>query len=127
MNDADCELLRLAAKAARVSLGFEGDEGNEMPVRHHPKRPNVTTPWNPLDDDGDALRLAMKLDIELRFHRNAAIPSVTASCKGDEDLPVARELWGADKEAATRRAIVRTAAEVGRKQEELEDLEDDEE
>ena len=69
--------------------------------------------WNPLADDGDALRLAVNLNIELRFHVAATNPSTTASCKGKDDLPVAREIWDSDKAAATRRAIVRAAAEIG--------------
>lgn len=70
--------------------------------------------WDPLADDGDALRLAVHLDIELRFHVAAAVLSTTALCKGKVDLPVAREIWGNDKSAATRRAIVRAAAETGK-------------
>ena len=54
--------------------------------------------WNPLTDDGDALRLAVKLNID------AGNPGMRLSIdwrKGD------------DPYAATRRAIVRAAAEIG--------------
>lgn len=50
--------------------------------------------WNPLTDDGDALRLAVKLHL------------LESSWLGD----MSKE---ADPYAATRRAIVRAAAEIG--------------
>lgn len=52
--------------------------------------------WNPLTDDGDALRLAVALDLlfELKF-----------SSMHSEELAA-----GADPYEATRRAIVRAAA-----------------
>lgn len=69
------EILELAAKAA----GIEGCEwqkqGNGMiyPNRQTVKLTDGSTEegfsfWNPLTDDGDALRLAVKLAIDLYFH-----------------------------------------------------------
>ena len=94
---SDRELLELAAKAAGIdahvtewSSTVEDDEGDYL------------KPWNPLTDDGDALRLAVKLGLyDLR------------------DLPFQESndpVWEAvpDPLAATRRAIVRAAAEIGR-------------
>jgi hypothetical protein len=92
----DIELLVLAAKSA----GLE-----------------VVTPtmlaygqWNPLTDDGDALRLAVKLGVQ-----------ITIVLDGDDgDHPPqtmvdwATEEHGNDSYAATRRAIVRAAAEIGK-------------
>lgn len=64
--------------------------------------------WNPLNDDGDALRLAVKLGILLDFvYRN----QVWAYSNGDGWL---HEFFNDDPYAATRRAIVRAAAEIGR-------------
>jgi hypothetical protein len=103
---SDKELLELAAKAAGIvedlrggrdddRLGlivetkekFSGDGYHFFPSRY----------WNPLTNDGDALRLAIKLDIDV--------------------AKVQIKFW--DKHsinpyAATRRAIVRAAAEIGK-------------
>jgi hypothetical protein len=67
--------------------------------------------WNPLTDDGDALRLAVKLGLRVRVCDDLGI----AFCTSD-DVPThqASEGYGSDRYAATRRAIVRAAAEIGR-------------
>ncbi len=62
--------------------------------------------WNPLTDDGDALRLAVKLNI----HISGFFNKVTT----DTDEMSFCENYGADPYAATRRAIVRAAAEIGK-------------
>ena len=87
------ELLKMAAKAAEYEasalwwidgvLYFYGDKKK---------------PWNPLDDDGDALRLAVKLGIDIFPWRNKSQDQQTVGV-----------------EAAVRIAIVRAAAEIGRK------------
>jgi len=104
MNE-DKELLELAAKAAGIEpLGkaFEmnGDfAGFCMPTRKV---------WNPLTDDGDALRLAVKLRLELGFPKEYCVWSF-----GTNGV-VCTEDPSNDPYAATRRAIVRAAAEIGR-------------
>jgi len=104
MNE-DKELLELAAKAAGIEpLGkaFEmnGDfAGFCMPARKV---------WNPLTDDGDALRLAVKLRLELGFPKEYCVWSF-----GTNGV-VCTEDPSNDPYAATRRAIVRAAAEIGR-------------
>lgn len=54
----DRELLEMAAKAARYQYA---KHGGYIVVDGIPGN------WNPLTDDGDALRLAVKLEIELWF------------------------------------------------------------
>lgn len=63
--------------------------------------------WNPYDDDGDALRLAVKLRMSL----DAALGQSLAIPLGGKDCV---EQHADDPYAATRRAIVRAAAEIGR-------------
>jgi hypothetical protein len=88
----DRELLEAAAKAA----------GNGFVIGY----------WNPLTDDGDALRLAVKLGIDLTFYLDAQGEGPWVEAATDD---AARdELLQADPYAATRRAIVRAAAEIGR-------------
>lgn len=93
MNDS--ELIDLAAKAAGL-----WDYKNDC----------VDIPWSPLTNDGDALRLAVKLGICLgpNFDGDAA---VAFSREGRNIC----EAYSNDRCAATRRAIVRAAAEIGRK------------
>ena len=90
----DKELLEKAAKAAGINLRFLS--GN-IPFSDGPSRIGE---WNPLTDDGDALRLAVKLCILDKYEIGIA--------------PV--NVWhGDDPYAATRRAIVRAAAAIGEK------------
>ena len=88
----DRELLKLAAKAAGIDWFDEpaAKNGRGLHMKSGPF-------WNPLTDDGDALRLAVNLDIDV--------------------AKVQIKFW--DKHsinpyAATRRAIVRAAAEIGK-------------
>lgn len=71
----------------------------------------MPAPWNPLTNDGDALRLAVKLKIDI--HQRVAEPRVAAiaAMQSPKIESVADEK---QRLAATRRAIVRTAAEIGR-------------
>ena len=106
----DRELLELAAKAAGIDLkwrddglpGYYGD-WRGLPQWQH---------WNPLTDDGDALRLAVRLGIEVgvyHFIKKCGATTPGATFTAEEWL-----LEGDDHYAATRRAIVRAAAEIGR-------------
>lgn len=65
--------------------------------------------WNPLTDDGDALRLAVKLRMEVWHVRDTAV--VTRKDLGAR----IKEPHGTDPLAATRRAIVRAAAAMEKK------------
>jgi sugar phosphate isomerase/epimerase len=92
----DRELLELAAKSAGIE---------------------VVTPtmlkygqWNPLTDDGDAFRLAVKLGMQ-----------ITIILDGDDGdhFPQTMVDWATEEHlndpyAATRRAITRAAAEIGK-------------
>jgi hypothetical protein len=90
------ELLELAAKAAGL-----WDTENDC----------IDIPWNPLANDGDALRLAVKLRIETRYDTRELCVSAT-QCQTDSWDYV--EQFDGDDMAATRRAIVRAAAEIGK-------------
>ena len=65
-------------------------------------------PWNPLTDDGDALRLAVKLRLLVNVTEFFSIATDGADLDGEE-------LHGSDPYAATRRAIVRATASEQRK------------
>jgi hypothetical protein len=106
----DKELLELAAKAAGLDLIFWADNAAYKEPPH--KR------WNPLTDDGDALRLAVKLDLDVCTDHNDEEwhVNVWAKQKGVLGQSELRD-ENVDPYAATRRAIVRAAAEIGKQKE----------
>lgn len=97
----DRELLQWAAKASGVAH-IDGQYHETLGLTRYPGEGR----WNPLTDDGDALRLAVTLRL---------LVDVTADGAGAQALNVAwcSEPYGTDPYAATRRAIVRAAAEIG--------------
>lgn len=113
----DRELLELAAKAAGfhpyIALyGWNEFGGGINLERTTPFDPDVEN-WNPLTDDGDALRLAVKTCIG--FIVDDEWVNVYR-CKHHGPLIDLCELYknhDGDKHAATRRAIVRAAAAIG--------------
>ena len=113
----DKELLELAAKASGIKLEFRRllwTEGTDYPCYEDTKsvceapRYIPVIRWNPLVDDGDAFRLMVALDIDIRFYRK----HVDANC--DSRAGSIFKEHGKDRAAATRNAIVRAAAEIGR-------------
>lgn len=109
MDKTDRELLEAAAKAAGIELRYwaESQESFNLALTE-PRRW-----WNPLADDGDALRLAVRLDIQ--FYFDIGINEVVAEWfdgKQCQDLRI--YVGGGDKLSATRRAIVRAAAAMGK-------------
>lgn len=104
MNDR--ELLELAAKAAGIELDFtiRGD----FPPYYVNERGGHSS-WNPLADDGEALRLSVNLEIDVSHYQDAhvvdAFHAEAGTCSVD---------YNGDRYAATRRAIVLVAAEIGK-------------
>lgn len=75
--------------------------------------------WNPLTDDGDALRLVAKLRLVVHVWDDGDHVSVAKTLPGGDD-PEDVDAWHATNshacggiEAATRLAIVRAAASIG--------------
>jgi len=68
--------------------------------------------WNPLEDDGDALRLAVRLGIKFRWH--ATLHQALAWLPLGDEVQVNCEDFNGDEFIATRRAIVLAAAEIGK-------------
>ena len=100
----DLELLEMAAKAAgengRAVKRYVGVDVVEVIERADGSL------WMPYLDDGDALRLAVRLSLVINNrHRKALV----------EDME-GKQFWEdheGDELAATRRAIVRAAAAIG--------------
>jgi hypothetical protein len=113
----DKDLLELAAKAAGVrvpplnAFPWHGiDNGgiwtNTSAVGHlEPKKRKYT--WAPLTDDGAALRLAVNLLFEIDMGRGCIAIRHSTGIK-------ILKAFNLDPYAATRRAIVMAAAEIGK-------------
>lgn len=106
----DRELLELAAKAA----GYTLEDHYDVNDLYWPWCVELGDNWCPLTDDGDALRLAVKLGLDVEMHGCRA--THLYACAFDRERNIAEEEQPADGDpyAATRRAIVRAAAEIGR-------------
>ncbi len=110
---SDRELLEMAAKA----IGINTNIWHEI---EHPRSSGrygafycYDSYWNPLTDDGDALRLAVNLSISIDVNGMF----VHADCRHrDDDIGYFEENTARYKGCimeSTRRAIVRAAAAIG--------------
>jgi hypothetical protein len=91
---SDHELLELAAKAAGMA--------------------RLSVHWNPLTDDGDALRLAVKLRMRIDVLPWATDANPWNAYDTNNSDAIRHNEYPDDSCAATRRAIVRAAAEIGK-------------
>ncbi|MBH4387436.1 hypothetical protein I5R43_12390, partial [Pseudomonas aeruginosa] len=96
----DRELLELAARAAGFTgYGFFlGDDGIDVS-----DETGTRFAWNPLTDDGDALRLAVLLNLEI--HSPKSNPTVMFRTAENDVFY---------QDACIRLAITRAAAEIGK-------------
>lgn len=114
---SDRELLELAARAA----GLDGEYarmhqtyGDEWIDGINAGSPIL---WNPLADDGDALRLAVLLRIDINMNRDS-VGTLSVNRMGSKPrFCQAAEIFHDDANAATRRAIVRAAAALAQMKE----------
>jgi len=111
----DRELLELAAKAAGINYSHDNAHWKHEDHCAFWSYDDLCTcgaRWNPLTDDGDALRLAVKLGIAVQCHLH---DSEGYALAGAGQIPNAVDIRpNDDPYAATRRAIVLAAAEIGR-------------
>jgi hypothetical protein len=109
---ADRELLELAAKAAGFA-SWDWLAGDGVMNVYHADGTQET--FDPLTDDGEALRLAVKLSLDVRFSGGEVSVILPAPTQAKEPTLYTRraEATAGDPYAATRRAIVRAAAEIG--------------
>ena len=111
----DRELLEAAAKAAGFVVRryidsyddyywYGPDSGLEVE--------GIPGVWTPLTDDGDALRLAVKLNLQVTpgtYRADEATAYRAGHAEANERIHYQQDLL-----SATRRAIGRAAAEIGR-------------
>lgn len=114
----DEELLRYAAKAV----------GYVEPHSYRPKtncllwvgKESGASTWSPFQDDKDAFRLMIELDIGVHHgwtYADEKVPYANVCAQHIPSMIEVGEIKGDDPAAATRRAIVRAAAEIGKRKE----------
>lgn len=101
----DRELLELAAKAAGGEISTGRWNGGALHIYTGEK----SYTWNPLTDDGDAMRLFIELQ---KVTKHLALMVGQVDWTDDFDFYYISEDGGSA--AATRRAIVRAAAEIAK-------------
>lgn len=112
------ELLLLAAKAIGATEYGGIDDCrppgivllNGVPT-HYEGHGEFGYAWNPLEDDGDALRLAFALGIDI-LHRGSSVRAVARNAEG-EVIEVC-DIGRVAGEAGLRRVIVMAAAWIGK-------------
>ncbi len=108
----DRELLEFAAKAAGIEV-YESSDGTiqNRPILAFQAGGRMGTmpyevQWNPLLEDAQAFRLAVKLNMAISIHDNHCTACAqTGFMRTVQDMPT---------DAATRRAIVLAAAAIGK-------------
>jgi len=112
----DKEMLELAAKAAGIEIvgpvekfiAQPGHFAGGFVVRNDKGGDSI---WNPRTDDGDALRLAVKLSLGVMSAAHTQQTCVWRYCQGRDYEQSAQHLDDPCK--ATRLAITRAAAKIG--------------
>jgi hypothetical protein len=117
----DLDLMKLAAKAAGMHSSSTYYGSLLMPWgKDQPKGKNFLQngcqegwAWNPLIDDGDAFRLAVKLNMQIWRNTGGTVSAMPPNGIGFWDR--LHDALEPDPYAATRRAIVRAAANLAEK------------
>lgn len=105
------ELLELAALAVGIKVRcFDNIETLILEV-------DELIYWNPHTDDGDSRRLQVALGIELWPNHNGSrwVAAVFEIGEPDEEIIQFGEPVGQDSPAAARLAVLKVAAEIGRR------------
>jgi hypothetical protein len=113
---SDRELLELAAKAAGIDYRHDNaywTHEDYCAFWSYDDLCNCGARWNPLTDDGDALRLAVKLGLHISQQLSYVAVMQPHGGAGSHLLQWI-EKYNNDPYAATRRVITRAAAEIGR-------------
>ena len=103
---SDRKLLELAAKAYGVELDYR----RSSDAYYYDDPETGREQWCPPDDDGQALRLAVKLGINIRFCQETD----SVICSKDADGYQFEAVECMD-EHGVRRAITMVAAEIGKR------------
>ena len=107
MTEQETELLLKAGAAAGLDVGV-------IHQRPHRRCAAGWTPWNPLEDDGDALRLAVDLGLSIEVHHDLSQTQAWLRIvDGDGTWThCGPHEYNRDAHGQTRRAIVTAAAKA---------------
>ena len=105
----DRELLEFAAKAAGLRVV---DSSHPVTLYIDTDGCKGGVAWNPLTDDGDALRLVSFLKLHILWASHADFVLVCNDASEAQKVLI-KEKVVYDRQAAIRRAIVRAAAKLG--------------
>lgn len=114
----DMELTKLSAKAAGINVVW--DRYLKCFFRDEPYKDGISGPFDPIYDDGEALRLAVSLKLAVfppeHDSGDFAIASIPDGVVDESNsyIWIQQEVKNGDRMEATRRAIVRAAAEIGK-------------
>ena len=112
-EEDDKRLLEMAAQAAGIEHGSDRLECG-LSLTDPDGRYRSLPRWNPLDDDGDAFDLVVRLRLSVDHNHPAdQQPWVSADRGGCEGCYIEDEFDESQRADATRRAIVRAAAAIG--------------
>lgn len=120
MSYTDRELLELAWLATQTRIGvhkLRWDKAHKCYWRDEPDGDGISGPWRPLDDDGDALRLAVRLNLCVRirfedFMHDSEFVEVRWDTADGREFCLRQD--ESEPFSTTRLAIVRAAAEIGK-------------
>jgi hypothetical protein len=99
----DYELLTLAARAAGITLTWPDGENDHPRVTD---KDGAVWIWNPVDFDGDCLRLMVDLSLKPDYSG--------IDCDVSDLLRISPSLAKLERQAAVRLAFTRAAAEIGK-------------
>ncbi|AOX41470.1 hypothetical protein CVT20_03880 [Pseudomonas aeruginosa] len=108
----DRELLELAARAAGYQFSYSYRSLSSPAVPVILAETGRWRKWDPRHDDGDALRLAVKLRLDITFYNG--FQEVAAEPSNGDGMNPCQEVFTENPYAATRRAITRAAAAIGK-------------
>ena len=112
--DNDRMILEKAAKAAEIEVRYQPMSHRFLTKKQLSQSDGYYFAyWDPLTDDGDALRLVVKLNMDIVYDFDRVMVVY-----GDGDATLTTEYFydlptPTDQYSATRRAIVRAAAAIG--------------
>ncbi|MBV8060499.1 MAG: hypothetical protein JO253_03095 [Alphaproteobacteria bacterium] len=110
----DRELLELAAKAAGIEINYARQrERDESVYQGIGLWTNTQTTWNPLTDDGDALRLAVTMNADITIGKSVKVVLFSPILKEEDSICGKWVVQGRNDASAVRECIVRAAASIG--------------
>ena len=110
---SDRELLEAAARAAGLAIDRWYVDGGCAAWQGVPRESDWLPLWNPLTDDGDAMRLATRCCVLVKWFVGYVVAASIPGSGPAVSFEIRFADCGDDPLAATRRAIVRAAAMIG--------------